>query len=78
MSCVIGCCACLNAMAELDPLTRRTLLLRAAALVLLYGLTSVVMGIGLFVLVQVFNGSFRYLPQPRSEPAQGEARQTPR
>lgn len=65
-------------MAELDPLTRRTLLLRAAALVLLYGLTSVVMGVGLFVLVQVFNGSFRYLPLPRSEPARGEARQTAR
>lgn len=51
-------------MAELDPLNRRTLLLRAAGLVLLYGLTSVVMGVGLFVLVQLFVGSFRWIPLP--------------
>lgn len=45
-------------------MTRRELRLRAAGLVLLYGLTSVVMGVGLFVLVQLFVGSFRWIPRP--------------
>lgn len=59
-------------MAELEPLKRRTLLLRAGGLVLLYGVTAIAMGAGLFVLVHVFDGSFRDLQLPRSEPAPGQ------
>lgn len=45
-------------------MTRRELRLRAAGLVLLYLTTAVVMGVGLFALVQLFVGSFRWIPLP--------------
>lgn len=65
-------------MAELDPMTRRRLVVRAAGLVLLYGATAVVMGVGLFLLVQVFSGSFRYVPVPGNGAGRSGAVQTPR
>lgn len=45
-------------------MTRRELRLRAAGLVLLYLMTAGLLGAGLFALVQLFVGSFRWIPRP--------------